>query len=233
MDNKRIMVVDDDKNICQLLELYLTNEGYDLCFAYDGSSALDKFRECNPSIILLDIMLPVINGWEVCKIIRKTSNIPIIMITSRDLLEDKVQGFELGADDYIVKPFEPKEVVARVKAKLKNINNIIKVTSPEAEKNVIKSGNLTVDMNKYEVKSDIGSIELKPKEIQLLHFLLQNKNIVFSREQLLEKVWDYSFMGDTRTVDVHIKRLREKLEEKDASVSIKTIWGVGYKLELK
>ncbi len=227
-----ILIVDDDKNICQLLELYLTNEGYSLIFSHDGSNALNVLREKEIDLIVLDIMLPVINGWEVCKMIKKSSSIPVIMLTARDMVEDKVQGFELGADDYIVKPFEPREVVARVKARLKhktvreNRNNTDMPTT-----HILTVGNIEVDIDRYELRIDGHKFELKPKEIQLLYFLLRNKNRVFSREQLLEKVWDYTFEGDTRTVDVHINRLREKLEGASTSCRIRTIWGVGYKLE--
>ncbi|MCX7748039.1 MAG: response regulator transcription factor [Clostridia bacterium] len=228
MQGKKILIVDDDKNICELLDLYLSNEGFSLAFAHDGSAALNAIKEDKVDLVLLDVMLPVINGWEVCKIIRKSSQIPIVMLTARDMVEDKVQGFEYGADDYIVKPFEPREVIARIKARLKGA-----VPQSIKKDGVIHADNIIVDINKYEVLKNNEVVELKPKEIQLLFFLLNNKNIVFSRDQLLEKVWDYDFMGDTRTVDVHVKRLREKLEGPDTSFSIKTVWGVGYKLEVR
>ena len=229
MESKTILVVDDDKNICKLLDLYLSNEGYKLVFCHDGSQALDMLKINTIDLILLDIMLPVINGWEVCRIIRQEYTTPIIMITARDLLEDKLTGFELGADDYIVKPFEPKEVVARVKARLKQPAVLVEAV----KSNVLTVDNLTIDIEKYEAKVDGNIIDLKPKEIQLLHFLVYNKNLVFSRDKLLEKVWDYSYSGDTRTVDVHITRIREKLEGLSKRWSIKTIWGVGYKFEVK
>jgi len=228
LNDKTIMVVDDDKNICELLSLYLTNEGFSVLFCYDGSSALSMFKEQSIDLILLDIMLPVINGWEVCKIIRRTNSIPIIMLTARDMLEDKIQGFDLGADDYIVKPFEPKEVIARIKARLKENK-----TEPERVAGILKTEDLVIDINKYEVWQEDKLIDLKPKEVQLLYFLLNNKNIVFSRDQLLDKVWNYDYMVDTRTVDVHIKRLREKLGNHSTSWSIKTLRGVGYKLEVR
>jgi DNA-binding response OmpR family regulator len=225
-----VLIVDDDKNICQLLELYLAGEGYTLTFAHDGSLALDILKTNVIDLIILDIMLPTINGWEVCKMIRKKSDVPVIMLTARDMVEDKVQGFELGADDYIVKPFEPREVVARVKARLRS--NYEKTGQwDHHEKSLLKAGNVEVDIDRYEVKINKQKIDLKPKEIQLLYFMLRNKNMVFSREQLLEKVWDYAFEGDTRTVDVHVNRLREKMEGTSTSCSIRTIWGVGYKLE--
>jgi len=228
-----ILVVDDDKNICQLLELYLTDAGYTLTFAHDGSQALDLLKKTQIDLVILDIMLPMINGWEVCKMIRQISSVPVIMLTARDLVADKIQGFELGADDYIVKPFEPREVVARVKARLKSAGPCEK--SPKQSwphpDQTLRTGNVEVDIDRYEVRLAGRKVDLKPKEIQLLYYLLRNKNLVLTREQLLEKVWDYSFEGDTRTVDVHINRLREKLEGTAASCRIRTIWGVGYKLE--
>ena len=228
MKDKTILVVDDDKNICELLSLYLTNAGFSLFFCHDGSSALSMLKEKKIDLILLDIMLPVINGWEVCRVIRHTSSIPIIMLTARDMLEDKIQGFDIGADDYIVKPFEPKEVIVRIKARLKEKN-----ADPERADGILKTEDIVVDINKYEVWQGDKLVDLKPKEVQLLYFLLNNKNIVFSRDQLLDKVWNYEFMVDTRTVDVHIKRLREKLGDNNPSWSIKTLRGVGYKLEVR
>ncbi|NLI91180.1 MAG: response regulator transcription factor [Peptococcaceae bacterium] len=228
-----ILIVDDDKNICQLLELYLANEGYSLTFVHDGSMALDMIKKEDIDLVVLDIMLPVINGWEVCKMIRRESMVPIIMLTARDLVEDKIQGFELGADDYIIKPFEPREVVARIKARLKNraISENKDKFGSSISKNILKAGNLEVDIDRYETRINGQKIDFKPKEIQLLYFLLRNKNMVFSREQLLERVWDYTFEGDTRTVDVHINRLREKMEGACTACHIRTVWGVGYKLE--
>jgi DNA-binding response OmpR family regulator len=228
MEEKKILVVDDDENICRLLKMYLDNEGFKVFIANDGARALEFFEKEDIDLIILDIMLPVMNGWEVCRAVRKTSAVPIIMLTARDMLEDKLQGFDYGADDYMVKPFETKELVARVKVRLKE--------KPEADeengtKPVLAAGNLQVDLGRYQVRLGEEVVELKPKEIQLLYFLLQHKNMVFSREQLLEKVWGYSYYGDTRTVDVHVKRLREKLEKPENTWQIKTVWGVGYKLE--
>lgn len=228
MKCKTILVVDDDKNICELLNLYLSDAGFSLLFCHDGSSALNIMKEEEIDLVLLDLMLPLINGWEVCKIIRRTSSIPIIMLTARDMLEDKIQGFDLGADDYIIKPFEPKEVIVRIKARLKE-NKV----EPERVEGILKIVDMVVDINKYEVWQGDSLIDLKPKEVQLLYFLLNNKNIVFSRDQLLDKVWNYDFMVDTRTVDVHIKRLREKLGDNNTYWSIKTLRGVGYKLEVR
>lgn len=227
MQKANILVVDDDANICELISLYLSNEGYKLSFCHDGSSALDKMKQETYDLILLDVMLPVINGWEVCRLIRKQSQVPVIFLTARDMIEDKIQGFELGADDYLIKPFEPRELVARVKARLKQLHAFEK-----APDDLIILGNLSVDLEKYEVKVNGKTVDLKPKEIQLLHFLLLNKNIVFTREGLLEKVWDYQYEGDTRTVDVHINRLREKIEDGSNTYKIKTVWGVGYKMEV-
>lgn len=228
MEEKQILIVDDDENICRLLKMYLDNEGFKVFVAYDGAKALEIFNKNDIDLIILDIMLPVTNGWEVCRTVRKTSTVPIIMLTARDMLEDKLQGFDYGADDYMVKPFETKELVARVKARLRD--------KPEAEeesgtKPVLSAGNLMVDLGRYQVRLGQEIVELKPKEIQLLYFLLQHQNMVFSREQLLEKVWGYTYYGDTRTVDVHVKRLREKLEKPENTWQIKTVWGVGYKLE--
>ncbi|MGE5329330.1 MAG: response regulator transcription factor [Deltaproteobacteria bacterium] len=225
---KKILIADDDKNICEILDMYLSNEGYSLTFCHDGSCALDEIKSNEYDLVMLDVMMPIINGWEVCKIIRKTSSVPVIMITARDMIDDKVQGFELGADDYIVKPFEPREVVARVKARLRQ-----HVGTSCKNDNLIVIGNLSVDLSKYEACISGKKVELKPKELQLLFFLVNNKNIVFSRDQLLEKVWGYDFTGDTRTVDVHVKSLRQKIESPDSGWELVTIWGVGYKFEVK
>ena len=230
----KVLVVDDDKNICELLKLYLVKEGYQVVFAYDGSEAVTKAKEEEPNIIVLDVMMPIINGWEACKLIRQFSNVPIIMLTALDTVENKVQGLNIGADDYIIKPFEPVEVIARINAHLRREQN----SKPEQEGSQTPSevvvDNLSINMEKYEVRLD-GKIvsELKPKEIQLLHFFLMNKNQVFSREQLLDKVWGYEYFGGTRTVDVHIKSIREKLSSKNNKWEIKTIWNVGYKFEVK
>jgi len=226
-DEKRILVVDDDENICRLLKMYLANEGFQILVAYDGSKALEYVEKEKIDLIILDVMMPVMDGWDVCRAVRKISSVPIIMLTARDMLEDKLQGFESGADDYIVKPFETKELVARVKARLRE-----KQEGEETDDRApLSVGNLVVDLGRYQVTLDEKVVDLKPKEIQLLHFLMQHRNTVFSREQLLEKVWGYTYYGDTRTVDVHVKRLREKLEKPGNIWQIKTVWGVGYKLE--
>lgn len=229
MKNQKVLIVDDDKNICKLIQLYLNNAGYETSCCYDGSAAIDLIHKDDFDLIILDLMLPLINGWEVCKLVKREKNIPIIMVTARDFVDDKVDGFDAGADDYIVKPFEPKELVARVGVRIRNHG-----TTPRQvqEVGVICIDDLRVDMNQYEVEINNKQIDLKPKELQLLYFLIKNKNIVFTRDQLLDKIWGYSYAGDTRTVDVHIKCLREKLSSHSTSWEIKTIWGVGYKLEV-
>ncbi len=233
VDIKKILVVDDDKNICELLKLYLKNEGFEVVFAYDGSEAVSKAKDENPNLIILDVMMPIINGWEACKLIRQFTEVPIIMLTALDTTENKVQGLNIGADDYIVKPFEPVEVVARVNALLRRAEKP-NTTENQLEESEISVDNISVNMEKYEVKLDGKLVtDLKPKEIQLLYFFLSNKNQVFSREQLLDKVWGYEYFGGTRTVDVHIKSIREKLNSPKNKWEIKTIWNVGYKFEVK
>ena len=230
---KKVLVVDDDKNICELLKLYLVKEGFNVVFAYDGSEAVTKAKEEKPNIIVLDVMMPVINGWEACKLIRQFSDVPIIMLTALDTTENKVQGLNIGADDYIVKPFEPVEVVARINAHLRKKKKTAENVN-ESDNNEIVVDNISINMEKYEVKLDGKLVtDLKPKEIQLLYFFLTNKNQVFTREQLLDKVWGYEYFGGTRTVDVHIKSVREKLYSKNNKWEIKTIWNVGYKFEVK
>ncbi|MEW6276142.1 MAG: response regulator transcription factor [Bacillota bacterium] len=226
MRTRTILIVDDDTNICELLQLYLKDEGYDLAFAHDGSTGLTKFRELRPVLVVLDLMLPVINGWEVCRLIRLESDVPIIMLTARDGTEDKVVGLDAGADDYVVKPFDPREVAARIRAHLRRrefapAHNLQRITADE----------LTVDMSAYEVRYRGEVLDLKPREIQLLYFLLTHKNIAFTRDQLLDRVWGYDYAGETRTVDVHVQRLREKLRGKMRTWRITTVWGVGYKAE--
>ena len=230
---KKVLVVDDDKNICELLKLYLVKEGYNVVFAYNGSEAVTKAKEENPNIIVLDVMMPIINGWEACKLIRQFTDVPIIMLTALDTTENKVQGLNIGADDYIVKPFEPVEVVARINAHLRRQENS-KTDNNDANANEVVVDNISLNIKKYEVKLDGKLVtDLKPKEIQLLYFFLTNKNQVFTREQLLDKVWGYEYFGGTRTVDVHIKSVREKLSSKNNKWEIKTIWNVGYKFEVK
>jgi len=227
-ENKtRVFIVDDDVNICELIRLYLEKEGFDVMTTYRGDKAVDDFIAYAPSLVVLDIMLPGLDGWQVCREIRKRSGIPIIMLTAKGETFDKVLGLELGADDYIVKPFEAKELVARIKAVLRRYNHkdvgSVEVVYP----------NLAVNKTNYTVRLNETEIQLPPKELDLLFFLASNPNRVFTREQLLEHVWDYNFFGDSRTVDVHIKRLREKIDLPDQVWQLKTVWGVGYKFEVK
>ena len=208
MKNQHVLVVDDDRNICELIRLYLEKEGFSVTLAYDGQAALNMFKESTPSLVLLDIMLPKMDGFQVCREIRRISNIPIIMLTAKGETFDKVLGLELGADDYMVKPFENKELVARIKAALRRYD-----PKDDAEKEVIYP-NLCINLSNYELKISGNSIDIPPKELELLYFLATNPNKVFTREQLLETVWGFDYFGDSRTVDVHVKRLREKLELK-------------------
>ena len=223
----KILIVDDDTNISELISLYLNKEGYETREVASGKLALEVFEEYKPDLVLLDIMLPGADGYDVCKEIRKTSRTPIIMLTAKGEVFDKVLGLELGADDYMVKPFDPKELMARVKAVLRrNIQPI----EEEKVKNRIVLDNLIIDKDNYSVTYEGNLVELPPKELEVLYFLASHPKQVFTREQLLDKIWGYDFVGDTRTVDVHIKRLRDK-SEGDHAWSIKTVWGVGYKFE--
>ncbi len=223
----RILVVDDDRNICELVRLYLQKEGFEILMEYDGEKALATFKAQPPVAVVLDIMLPGKDGIEVLKEIRRTSNIPVIMLTAKGETFDKVLGLELGADDYLVKPFEPKELVARVKAVLRRYENKL-----DSNKEVAFP-NLSINLNTYELKLGGKLVEVPPKELELLYFLCSHPNQVFTRDQLLDEVWGYDFFGDSRTVDVHIKRLREKLEGFSDFWQLKTVWGVGYKFEVK
>lgn len=228
MPNKfKIMVVDDDEHIAELLSLYLNKEGYETKEVYSGRKAIEDFTLFSPHLVLLDIMLPEIDGYQVCRELRKISSVPIIMLTAKGEIFDKVLGLELGADDYIVKPFDSKELVARVKAVLRRYE-----TKDEVSNNQIVVPNMTINPTTYIVTYHGEQLELPPKEFELLNFLAQHPNQVFTREKLLDKIWGYEFVGDTRTVDVHIKRLREKMPYDDVW-SIKTVWGVGYKFEDK
>ena len=225
----KVLVADDDKNICELLRLYLVKEGFQVVLAGDGEEALARFSAENPDIILLDVMMPRLDGWQVCREIRKKSECPIIMITAKGETFDKVLGLELGADDYVVKPFETKEIVARIKA-------VLRRTGKSAAENDIKEVSyvkLVVNMTKYEVKVDGKVVDTPPKELELLYHLASNPNRVYTRDQLLDEVWGFEYYGDSRTVDVHVKRLREKLEGVSDKWTLKTVWGVGYKFEVK
>ena len=226
---QKILIVDDDEHISELISLYLIREGYDTKEVHDGKSALEAFKTYSPNLIMLDIMMPVMDGYEVCKEIRKTSTVPIIMLTAKGDTIDKVLGLELGADDYIVKPFEAKEMVARVKAVLRRFD------TGKAEKEnskILKYENLEINMENYTVKYHGEFLNFPPKEFELLYFLAKRPNQVFTRDQLLDKIWGYEYIGDTRTVDVHIKRIREKFDQKDPW-NVKTVWGDGYKFEVE
>ena len=225
MDRQKILIVDDDKNICQIIKLYLENEGYITALAYNGQDGLATFEKFNPSLIILDIMMPIMDGREMCREIRKKSNTPIIMLSAKGETFDKVLGLELGADDYVIKPFEPQELLARIKSILRRTE-----IQPEKQTELVFP-NLRISMSNYTVEYRNQIIEMPPKELELLYYLASHKNAVFTREQLLEHVWGFDFYGDSRTVDVHISRLREKLV--DDSWQIKTVWGVGYKFEVK
>lgn len=230
MNNQRIMVVDDDFNINQLIKLYLEKEGYKVTSVQDGNQALKVFKDNPPALVVLDLMLPGMDGWDICREIRKISDIPIIMLTAKGETFDKVLGLELGADDYMVKPFDPKELMARIKAVLRRHK-----PAKEDDSTEIAYPNLSVNLSQYSVTYYGKQIEFPPKELELLYFLASNPNKVFTREQLLGQVWGFDFFGDSRTVDVHIKRIREKLnkESADERWQIKTVWGVGYKFEVK
>ncbi len=229
MASEKVMVVDDDKNICELLRLYLEKEGYSVILCNDGQEAVVKFNALNPDFVLLDIMLPSLDGWQVCREIRKKSNIPIIMLTAKGETFDKVLGLELGADDYVVKPFDTKEVVARIKAVLRRISQ----TSQAEEIKEVSYDKLTVNMTRYELKVDGRVIDTPPKELELLFHLASNPNRVYTRDQLLDEVWGFEYYGDSCTIDVHVKRLREKLEGVSEQWALKTVWGVGYKFEVR
>lgn len=230
MTNK-ILVVDDDLNICELLKLYLENEGYVVFTAHDGQEAVDTFKNKTPDLILLDIMLPKMDGWQVCREIRKTSSVPIIMLTAKGETFDKVLGLELGADDYVVKPFDAKEVMARVKAVLRRTKG--DGESAENEKKTVIYDNLEINITNYEMKVKGVAVDTPPKELELIYHFASNPNRVYTRDQLLDEVWGFDYYGDSRTVDVHVKRLREKLEGISDKWSLKTVWGVGYKFETK
>ncbi len=226
----KIMIVDDDINICELLRLYIEKEGFEAAIANDGESALKMFEGFAPDLILLDIMLPGLDGWQVCREIRKKSACPIIMLTAKGEVFDKVLGLELGADDYVVKPFETKEVVARINAVLRRSG---KNSGQRFENKEVAYDNLVINLTNYELKVKGVQVDTPPKEMELIYHLASNPNRVFTRDQLLDEVWGFDYYGDSRTVDVHIKRLREKLEGVSDKWTLKTVWGVGYKFEVK
>ena len=229
---QKILIVDDDNNIAELISLYLTKECYDTKIVNDGEQALIAFEHYKPNMLLLDLMLPGIDGYQVCREIRAKSDVPIIMLSAKGEVFDKVLGLELGADDYILKPFDSKELVARVKAVLRRFQP----AKPEAYASVdikcVEYPGLIVNLSNYSVTYDGQQIDMPPKELELLYFLASSPNQVFTREQLLDNIWGYEYVGDTRTVDVHVKRLREKIKDKP-TWRVATVWGIGYKFEVK
>ena len=226
MQKEKILVVDDEKNICDLLRMYLEKEGYAVVMAHNGVDAVNTFASENPDLILLDIMLPQLDGWQVCREIRKTSDKPIIMLTAKDEVFDKVLGLELGADDYVTKPFDTKEIIARIKAVLRRTSAV-----KEVEVKEVKYDKLSVNLTNYELKVDGVVVDTPPKELELIYYLASNPDRVFTRDQLLDDVWGFDYFGDSRTVDVHIKRLRDKLKGVSDEWELRTIWSVGYKFE--
>ena len=228
MAGMKIMIVDDDSNICELLRLYLEKEGYDTVIASDGAKAVAMFDTEKPDLMLLDVMMPHLDGWQVCREIRKKSQCPIIMITAKGEVFDRVLGLELGADDYVVKPFETKEVIARIKAVLRRSG----AGEAKRERQVEYDG-LSINMENYELRVHGKTVDTPPKEMELIYHLASNPNRVYTRDQLLDEVWGFEYYGDSRTVDVHVKRLREKLDGVSDQWTLKTVWGVGYKFEVK
>jgi DNA-binding response OmpR family regulator len=231
---QKILIVDDDVNIAELISLYLTKECFDTLIVHDGEAAIQEFAAYQPNLVLLDLMLPGIDGYEVCREIRKSSTVPIIMLSAKGEIFDKVLGLELGADDYVIKPFDSKELVARVRAVLRRFHPTAKEEDdlPTPTGDYVAYPDLMINLSNYSVQYLGDNIEMPPKELELLYFLASNPNQVFTREQLLDHIWGYEYFGDTRTVDVHIKRLREKIKDhKDWSLS--TVWGIGYKFEAK
>ena len=225
----KILIVDDDENICELLRLYLEKDGFDTIVANDGEQAVDFAAKYSPDLILLDIMLPKLDGWQVCREIRKTSEAPIIMLTAKGETFDKILGLELGADDYVSKPFDTKEVIARIKAVLRRSHEKDKAS----QINEVRYDKLRINLTNYELEVNGVKIDTPPKELELVYHLASNPNRVYTRDQLLDEVWGFDYYGDSRTVDVHVKRLREKLENVSDEWSLKTVWGVGYKFEVK
>ncbi len=233
VNKQKILIVDDDTNISELISLYLTKECFETMCVEDGEAALDAFKTFKPNLILLDLMLPGMDGYQVCREIRKTSQTPIIMLSAKGEVFDKVLGLELGADDYIIKPFDTKELVARVKAVLRRTFVVEDTSSSKSDKSdFVEYKDLIINLTNYSVTYMGSSIKMPPKELELLHFLAASPNQVFSREQLLDNIWGYDYIGDTRTVDVHIKRIREKISDHH-SWAITSVWGIGYKFETK
>ena len=222
-----VLIVEDDRNIAELLQMYLEKEGYAVTVAHDGGQGLEKFRTIQPDLVLLDVMMPVMDGWAVCRAIRSESQVPVIMLTAKGETEDKITGLRYGADDYITKPFEMREVLARIEAVLRRSSGV----QPEKRVRRVAYDKLIIDMDSFELVVDGKKVDTPPKEMELLFYLASSPNRVYTRNQLLDEVWGFDYFGDSRTVDVHIKRLREKLEGISDSWSLKTVWGVGYKFE--
>jgi DNA-binding response OmpR family regulator len=231
MAMEKILVVDDDNNICELLRLYLEKEGYRVLIANDGASAVKLFQDNQPDLMLLDIMLPVLDGWQVCREIRKFSDKPIIMLTAKGETFDKILGLELGADDYVTKPFDAKEILARIKAVLRRSAGNSADAAEEIKEVVYDK--LVINLTNYEMRVNGVRVDTPPKELELIYHLASNPNRVYTRDKLLDEVWGFDYYGDSRTVDVHVKRLREKLEGVSEKWSLKTVWSVGYKFETK
>ena len=223
-----VLVVEDDRNIAELLQMYLEKEGYAVTVAADGGQGLSKFRASKPDLVLLDVMMPVMDGWAVCRAIRAESTTPVIMLTAKGETDDKVAGLKQGADDYITKPFEMKEVLARIEAVLRRTSGV----TAEKKSRRLTFDKLVIDMDSFELIVDGKKVDTPPKEMELLFYLASSPNRVYTRNQLLDEVWGFDYFGDSRTVDVHVKRLREKLEGIEAGWSLKTVWGVGYKFEV-
>ncbi len=228
----KILVVDDDENIAELISLYLIKECYDTKIVHDGEEALIAFESYKPNIVLLDLMLPGVDGYQVCREIRMKSSTPIIMLSAKGEVFDKVLGLELGADDYMIKPFDSKELVARVKAVLRRYQPGKQESTKNDDKKIVSYEGITINLTNYSVVCDGVQVEMPPKELELLYFLSSSPNQVFTRDQLLDRIWGYEYVGDTRTVDVHIKRLREKVKD-HAEWSLSTVWGIGYKFEVR
>ena len=230
MNKQKILIVDDDENIAELISLYLNKECFDTKMVYNGEDALTTFDSYQPNLVLLDLMLPGIDGYQVCREIRSKSTTPIIMLSAKGEVFDKVLGLELGADDYIMKPFGSKEMVARIRAVLRRYQVAKPSVTPTDNIKCVAYDNLEINLTNYSVTCDGRSIDMPPKELELLYFLASSPNQVFTREQLLDQIWGYEYIGDTRTVDVHIKRLREKIKD-HPSWALSTVWGIGYKFE--
>ena len=223
-----VLIVEDDRNIAELLQMYLEKEGYAATVAFDGGKGLEKFRAIKPDLVLMDVMMPVMDGWTLCRAIRAESQVPVIMLTAKGETDDKVTGLKTGADDYITKPFEMKEVLARIEAVLRRTGNV----STEKKSRRLVFEKLIIDMDAFELIIDGKKVDTPPKEMELLFYLASSPNRVYTRNQLLDEVWGFDYFGDSRTVDVHVKRLREKLEVVTENWSLKTVWGVGYKFEV-